>query len=99
MRIKSIILASILVFGGGSLLSWVLTDQREQQAEIVRCQLKHGTERDDYLKPYNEWLQKPADQRAGLPPLFLDEDGKAKTREQIALEQQERLKADIDKIA
>ncbi len=99
MRTKSIIVASILLFGGGSLLSWVLTEQREEQAEIVRCQLKYGTEKADYLKPYNEWLQKPADQREGLPPLFLDEDGKAKTRDRIALEQQERLKADIDKIA
>ena len=98
MRTKSIILASILLFGGGSLLSWVLTEQREEQAEIARCQLKYGTEKDDYLKQYNEWLQLPPEQRAGLP-LFLDEDGKAKTREQIALEQQERLKADIDKIA
>ena len=99
MRTKSIILASILVFGGGSLLSWVLTEQREEQAEMVRCQLKYGTEKGDYLKQYDEWLQKPADQRGGLPPLFLDEGGKPKTREQIALEQQERLKADIDKIA
>ena len=98
MRTKSIILASVLLFGGGSLLSWVLTEQREQQAEIAHCQLKYGTEKDDYLKQYNEWLQLPAEQRAGLP-LFLDEDGKTKTREQIALEQQERLKADIDKIA
>ncbi len=98
MRTKSIILASILLFGGGSLLSWVLTEQKEGQAEIVRCQLKYGTEKDDYLKQYNEWLQLPAEQRAGLP-LFLDEDGKTKTREQIALEQRERLKADIDKIA
>ena len=98
MRTKSIILASILLFGGGSLLSWVLTEQKEGQAEIARCQLKYGTEKDDYLKQYNEWLQLPPEQRAGLP-LFLDEDGKTKTREQIALEQQERLKADIDKIA
>ncbi|MHC4507495.1 MAG: nucleotide exchange factor GrpE [Planctomycetota bacterium] len=97
MRTKSIILASILLFGGGSLLSWVLTEQREEQAETVRCQLKYGTENDDYLEQYNEWLQLPPEERAGLP-LFLDEDGKAKTREQIGQEQQERLKADIDKI-
>lgn len=98
MRTKSIILASILLFGGGSLLSWVLTEQREEQAEIARCQLKYGTEKDDYLKQYDKWLKTPADQRAGLP-LLLDENGKVKTGEQIALEQQERLKADIDKIA
>lgn len=98
MRTKSIIVASILFCGGLSLLSWVLTAQKEQQAEVLRCQLKYGTEKDDYLKQYNEWLQLPVEQRAGLP-LFLDENGKTKTREQIALEQQERLKADIDKIA
>lgn len=98
MRTKSIIIGSILLFGGGSLLSWVLTEQKEQQAVAADYQLKYSTETADFMRQYNEWLQRPAEERTELP-LLLDKNGKAKTRTQFEQEQQERLIADIDKLA
>ncbi len=87
-----------MLFGGGSLLSWVLTEQREEQAIAADFQLKHSTETADFIRQYDEWLQRPAEERTGLP-LLLDKNGKAKTRDQFQQEQQERLKADIHKLA
>jgi molecular chaperone GrpE (heat shock protein) len=89
MRTKSIIVGTILLFGGGSLLSWVLTDQKEKQAEADHFRLKYSTQTARFIKQYDEWLQRPADQRTELPSL-LNEDGQAK---------QERLEGDIDKLA
>ena len=80
------------------MLSWVLTEQKEQQALAADYQLKYSTETADFMRQYNEWLQRPAEERTELP-LLLDKDGKAKTRAQFQQEQQERLKADIDKLA
>lgn len=98
MRTKAIIVGSILLFGGGSLLSWVLTEQKEQQALAADCQSKYSMETADFMRQYNEWLQRPAEERTELP-LLLDKNGKAKTRAQFEQEQQERLTADIDKLA
>lgn len=80
------------------MLSWVLTEQKEQQALAADYQLKYSTETADFMRQYNQWLQRPAEERTELP-LLLDKDGKAKTRTQFQQEQQERLKADIDKLA
>lgn len=80
------------------MLSWVLTEQKEQQALAADYQLKYSTETADFMRQYNEWMQRPAEERTELP-LLLDKDGKAKTRAQFQQEQQERLKADIDRLA
>lgn len=80
------------------MLSWVLTDQKEQQALAADYQLKYSTETADFMRQYNEWLQRPAEERTELP-LLLDKDGKAKTRAQFQQEQQERLKGDIEKLS
>jgi molecular chaperone GrpE (heat shock protein) len=87
-----------LLFGGGSLLSWVLTEQKEEEARAAHYQLKYSTETADFMKQYGEWLQLPPEERTELP-LLLDKDGKTKTRAQFQQEQQERLKADIGKLA
>jgi molecular chaperone GrpE (heat shock protein) len=89
MRTKSIIVGTILLFGGGSLLSWVLTDQKEEQAQADHYRLKYSTQTARFIKQYDEWLQRPAEQRTELPSL-LNEDGQAK---------RERLEGDIDKLA
>ncbi len=98
MRTKSIIIGSILLLVGGVVLQWVLMEKTRQQEEAARYRLRYGAETEEYLKQYNEWLQLPPHQRAELPVL-LDKDGKAKTRTQLWQEQQERLKADMEKLA
>lgn len=87
-----------MLFGGASLLSWVLTEQKEEEAQATQYQLKYSTETADLLKKYSEWMQLPPEKRTELP-LLLDEDGKAKTRAQFQQEQQERLQGDIGRLA
>jgi len=98
MRTKSIIIGSILLLVGGVVLQWVLMENSRQHEEAARYRLRYGAQTEEYLKQYNEWLQSPPHQRAELP-LLLDEDGKAKSRAQLWQEQQERLKADMEKLA
>ena len=98
MRRKFVIVGLILLFAGTALLGWVLAERWEEQQKAARYKLKYSSETNDYLAQYNEWLQLPPQERTNLPPL-LDKYVKAKTEAQLRQEQQERLKADIDKLA
>jgi molecular chaperone GrpE (heat shock protein) len=98
IRKKLIILGSVLLLIGGITLGWILAEKEKQQREASQYHLKYGIDTDDYVKQYEEWLQKPPRERSELPPI-LEDDGKAVTREQFWLEQQERLKADLGKLA
>ncbi len=98
MRKKFIILGLILLLIGTGMLGWVLFEKRRDQQDIARYKLKYSSETDDYLKQYDQWLQLPPEERTQLP-LVLDKDGKAKTKSQLRQEQQERLIADMDRLA
>lgn len=98
MRKKLIILGSVLLLAGGTMLGWILAEKEKQQQEVSLYNLKYGVDTDDYVKQYEEWLQTPPRERPELPPI-LEDNGKAMTREQLWQEQQERLKADLDKLA
>jgi len=98
MRKKIIILGSVLLLTGGAMLGWILAEKEERQREASLYNLKYGVDTDDYVKQYQEWLQTPLGERPELPPI-LEDNGKAMTREQLRQEQQERLKADLDKLA
>jgi len=98
MRKKLIILGSVLLLTGGTMLGWILAEKEERQRETSLYNLKYGVDTDDYVKQYEDWLQTPLRERPELPPI-LEDNGKAMTREQLRQEQQERLKADLDKLA
>lgn len=98
MRKKFVIVGLILLFAGTAMLGWVLAERWKQQQMAADYKLKYGSETSDYLTQYNEWLQLPPQERTNFP-LVLDKDGKAKTEAQLRQEQQERLKADMDKLA
>jgi hypothetical protein len=95
---KSLILGSVLLLIGGILLGWILTEKEKRQRDASLYNLKYGVNTEDYIKQYEEWLKTPPLARSELPPI-LEENGKAMTREQLWQEQQERLKADLDKLA
>lgn len=95
---KIIILGSVLLLAGGIILGWILTEKDKQEREASQYHLKYGVDTDDYVKQYEEWLQTPPRERPELPPI-LEDNGKAMTREQLWQEQQERLRADLDKLA
>ncbi|MFZ2146779.1 MAG: nucleotide exchange factor GrpE [Sedimentisphaerales bacterium] len=95
---KVIILGSVLLLVGGSMLGWVLVEKRKQQERAARYESKYNLGTGEYLKQYNKWLQSFPDEQAKLP-FELDGDGKTKTEEQLKQEQQERLQADLGKLA
>ncbi len=95
---KSAILGLVLLLAGSAVLRWVLVERRTEQHRTESCKLKYSSEPDEYLRHYNEWLQLSPEKRAGLP-LELNGFGQAKTKAQLKQEQQERLKADLDRLA
>jgi len=95
---KFFILGLVLLFVGAAVFGWLFTKGRKERQEAAFYKLKYTSELEDYPKQYNEWLQTPPAERNPLP-WGLDKYGKTKTRTQLRQEQQERLKADLDKLA
>ena len=95
---KYVKLGLVLLVTGSAVLGWVLTEKSKERQKVAYYKSKYGSDPDEYLKQYNEWLQLPPEQRANLP-WWLDKYGKTKTEAQLQQEQQERLKADLDKLA
>ena len=98
MHKKSVIIGFLLLLIGGSALWWVVSERRRERQETETFKLKYGSETSEYIRQYEEWMSLPPEERAELP-LGLDDDGNSKTQDQIRREQQERLKADLDKLA
>ena len=98
MRKKFVILGLISLLAGTAAFGWVFAQERKERQQAAFYKQNYDSELDEYLKQYNEWLQLPPEQRT-LLPWGLDEYGKAKTKAQLRAEQQERLKADLDKLA
>ncbi len=95
---KFAILGLVLLLAGTAALGWVVIEKRKEQQWLACYKQKYESEPDEYIKQYNEWLQLAPEERA-LAPWGLNESGKTKTEAQLQLEQRERLKADLDKLA
>ncbi|MHC4103953.1 MAG: hypothetical protein ACYSR9_03355 [Planctomycetota bacterium] len=95
---KYVIPGLVILLAGATVLGWLLVEKNKEHQEAAYYKSKYGSEPDNYLKQYNEWLQSDLQARAYLP-WGLDENGKQKTEVQLQKEQQERLKADLDKLA
>ena len=98
MHKKVVILGLVLLLVGGSMLGWVLSENRKQQERAAAYKSKYNLETGEYLRQYTEWFQAFPDDQSKLP-FVLDENGKTKTEEQLKQEQQERLQADLGKLA
>ncbi|MFB0554971.1 MAG: nucleotide exchange factor GrpE [Phycisphaerae bacterium] len=98
MHKKVVILGLVLLLVGTTMLGWVLTEKRKQQQKAAAYKSKYNLETVEYLKQYTEWFQAFPDEQSKLP-FVLDENGKTKTEEQLKQEQQERLQADLGKLA
>jgi len=98
MHKKVVILGLVLLIVGTTMLGWVLTEKRKQQQKTAAYKSKYNLETGEYLKQYTEWFQAFPDEQSKLP-FVLDENGKTKTEEQLKQEQQERLQADLGKLA
>jgi molecular chaperone GrpE (heat shock protein) len=95
---KSAILGLVLLLVGGTVLGWVLTERRKERQRAATCKLKYGSAPDEYLRRYNEWLELSPEERLASP-LKLDGFGQGKTKAELMREQQERLTADLDRLA
>lgn len=97
MNKKLIIVASIPLVAGVTLLTWVLDQRRQDRESLAEYKSLYAEQADDFVRQYNEWLQLPPQERTELP-LLMDKDGKAKSRELLRQEQQGRFKANVDKL-
>ncbi|MHC4890432.1 MAG: hypothetical protein ACYTEO_13325, partial [Planctomycetota bacterium] len=98
MRKKLAILGLVLFVAGTATFGWVLTKQRKERRLVASYKLKYASEADEYLKQYNQWSQLAPQERT-QSPWRLNKYGQAKTDIQLHRQQQERLKADLDKLA
>jgi hypothetical protein len=95
---KYVKLGLLILVTGSAVLGWVLKETNKDQQRAAFYKTKYGSDPEEYLQQYNEWLQLPPEQRANLP-WWLDKYGKTKTENQLQKEQQERLNADMEKLA
>ena len=79
------------------MLWWTFSETQREQQEAEKFKAKYNSETREYIKKYEEWILSPVEERTELS-LWLDINAN-KTDEQIHTEQQERLKADMDKLA
>lgn len=75
----------------------LLSERKSMEREAVSLKLKYSAETIEYLKLYERWMLLPVEERT-QPPEGLNLNAN-KSPEQIAQEQQERLKADMDKLS
>ena len=98
MHKKVVIIGLVLLLVGTTMLGWVLTGERKQRQRAAAYKSKYNLETGEYLEQYTEWFQAFPNDQSKLP-FALDENGKTKTEEQLKQEQQERLQADLGKLA
>ncbi len=95
---KSVIFGVLLLVISGGVLAKILNERRNERLRAVSYRIKYGSEPDEYLKQYAEWLNLPPEERAAMP-LQVNGYGQAKTEDQVRAEQRERLIADLDRLA
>lgn len=88
---------AVLLVGGGA-LGWLLKQTRTEQAETARLKTKYSPNADDYLNKYGRWHLLSPEEQSQLV-LEMDRDRQTKSREQLAGEQQARLRVDLEKLA
>ncbi len=94
-----------MLLAGGTCLWWMLSGMRKQQQEVTFYKLKCRANANNYLNEYREWANLSDDsqdlppEKQTSPPPIPDEYELGKTNDHLRQEQQERLIADMDKLA
>ncbi len=91
MHIKSVIVGLLLFLIGGGTLWWMVSERKKEQKDVDFLRSKYSSE--------YEQLDKLSPEELAKSPFGLDPNGHAKTQQQLQQEQQERLKADMEKLA
>ncbi len=95
---KCVILGLALLLVGGLATAWVYSETRTEQAQAPTAGAKYSLGPEEYLDKYGRWYQLSPEQQNELV-LELDKDRQSKTPEELAREQQARLRTDLDKLA
>ncbi len=95
---KCAILGLMLLLVGGLALAWVRGQMRKEQREASVRALKHSLRPEEYLDRYSRWHELTSEQQNQFI-LELDKDRQDKTQEELADEQQARLRRDLDRLA
>jgi len=98
MRKKFVILGLVLLLAGSAMLGGVLVEERKQQQRAAHYESNYDSETGEFLEQYNEWMQLFPEEPTQLP-FELDGYGKTETEAQLRQKQQERLQADLGKLA
>ena len=98
MRKKFVILGLVLLLAGSVMLGGVLVEERKQQQRAANYESNRDLETGEFLEQYNEWMQSFPEEPAQLP-FELDGYGKSEKEAQLRQKQQERLQADLGKLA
>lgn len=93
---KSAILGLVLLIAGTIALQYVLTKKRKEQKQLASYKLNYSKETDECLEQYNQWLQSAQEEQIIVP---CEPNQPFQTEAQLKLQKQERLKADLDKLA
>jgi molecular chaperone GrpE (heat shock protein) len=95
---KGVIIGVVLIVAGSSTLGYLLGVQRKEQQQAAAFRDKHTSQFQEYLNKYDQWIETPLEKRDTLP-WGIDEAGNTLSRAQLKIEQQERLWADLEKLA
>lgn len=95
---KCVILGLAVLLVGGAALAWLRNETRIQEEQSPDPKIKYSLGTEKYFEKYGRWYSLSPEEQNQLV-LELDNDRKTKTREQVAEEQQVRLKTDLDKLA
>lgn len=93
---KSAIVGLVLLATGSAALKWVITQKRKERQQITSYSFACDSEANKYLKQYYQWSQLPPEVQALVTSRLNNSE---KTEAQLKQQQQERLKADLSKLA
>jgi molecular chaperone GrpE (heat shock protein) len=95
---KCTILGLVLLLAGGAAFGWLYRETRDEQRQAQVLAPANALESQEYIEKYGRWYQLGPEQQNQLV-IEINEERKSKTTQQLGLEQQARLRADLDKLA
>lgn len=95
---KCTILGLVLLLAGGAAFGWLYREMRDERRQAQSLMPANALGSQEYIEKYGRWYQLSPEQQNQLV-LEINEERKSKTTQQLDLEQQARLRADLDKLA
>lgn len=95
---KCTILGLAVLLVGGLALGWLIKETRSEEEQTRRLRAQCAVNPEESLNKYGRWHLLTPDEQNRLV-LEMDKDREGKSRQQLAEEQQARLRVDIEKLA